>query len=196
MAKETRTKQVFAFIDSQNLNISVQKLGWKMDWRKFRVYLTEKYGVTKALMFIGYVPEFEDMYVQLHEAGYAIVLKPTFDMTRPRPEVSDKTDSKGRPDKEEDKKTKGNIDADLVLWAMKELPHYDKAIIVSGDGDFYSLVEYLEQEGKLLKLLAPSGHYSNLYNTFDAYVDRLDQSRKELAYHDRKKHRSAPRPRS
>ena len=41
----------------------------------------------KAFMFIGYVPEFESMYVQLHETGYAVVLKPTYDMTRPRPEA-------------------------------------------------------------------------------------------------------------
>lgn len=159
-----------------------------MDWRKFRVFLTEKYGVTKAFMFIGYVPEFEDMYVQLHDAGYSVVLKPTFDMTRPRPELSDKPDAK--PEKEEDKKqTKGNIDADLVLWAMKELPKYQKAVLVSGDGDFYSLVEYLEGEGKLHKILAPSGHYSNLYNRFDSYVERLDQARKQLAYFDHKKRR-------
>jgi uncharacterized LabA/DUF88 family protein len=188
MRRRNRKPQVYAFIDSQNLNVTTQKLGWKMDWRKFREHLTEKYGVTKALMFIGYVPEFEDMYVQLHDTGYAVVLKPTFDMTRPRPEVSEKPDEK--TEKQEDKKTKGNIDADLVLWAMKEIKNYDKAVIVSGDGDFYSLVEYLEQEGKLLKLLAPSGHYSGLYNAYDKYVDRIDQSRKELAYHDRKKHKS------
>jgi uncharacterized LabA/DUF88 family protein len=155
-----------------------------MDWRKFREYLSDKYGVTKAFMFIGYVPEFEDMYVQLHDSGYMVVLKPTFDMTRPRPEA---------PEKEEDKKqTKGNIDADLVLWAMKEIKNYDQAIIVSGDGDFYTLVEYLEQQKKLLKILAPSGHYSGLYNAYDQYVDRLDKHRHELAYHDhRKKHKPA-----
>jgi hypothetical protein len=75
-----------AFIDSQNLNVGVQKYGWKMDWVKFRKFLQDKYGVTKAFMFIGYVPEFESMYQQLHEAGFMIVLKPTYDMTRPRPE--------------------------------------------------------------------------------------------------------------
>jgi uncharacterized LabA/DUF88 family protein len=188
MRRRRKQKQVYAFIDSQNLNVSTQKLGWKMDWRKFREYLTEKYGVTKAFMFIGYVPEFEDMYVQLHESGYMVVLKPTFDMTRPRPEVSEKPAPGGKPEKEEEKKqTKGNIDADLVLWAMKELKNYDKAVIVSGDGDFYSLVEYLETESKLLKLLAPSGHYSGLYNAYDPYVDRLDRHRHELAYHDHRK---------
>lgn len=187
MRRRRKTKNVYAFIDSQNLNVSTQRLGWKMDWRKFREHLSEKYGVTKAFMFIGYVPEFEDMYVQLHDTGYMVVLKPTFDMTRPRPEASEKIDPKDKSEKEEEKKTKGNIDADLVLWAMKELKNYDKAVIVSGDGDFYSLVEYLEKESKLLKLLAPSGHYSGLYNVYDKYVDRIDQSRRELAYFDHKR---------
>src|SRR6266480_2650878 len=103
--KGERPPRVFAFIDSQNLNLGVQKLGWKMDWRKFRQFLADKYGVTKAYMFIGYVPEFESMYEQLHQSGYSVVLKPTFDMTKPRPEV-DKSDKK---DKSEDEKpVKGN----------------------------------------------------------------------------------------
>ena len=83
-------KGVYAFIDSQNLNVGVQKFGWKMDWKKFRQFLTDKYGVTKAYMFIGYVPEFENMYEQLHQAGYAVVLKPTFDMTRLQPTAEEK----------------------------------------------------------------------------------------------------------
>ncbi len=162
-----------------------------MDWHKFRNYLADKHGVTKAYMFIGYVPEFESMYEQLHETGYLVVLKPTFDMTRPRQENTDKPDDKeGRSD---DKPTKGNVDADLVLWAMKELPNYDKAIIVSGDGDFYSLVEYLEEQGRLAKILTPSSHYSRLFNRYEAYIERLDQSRRLLAYRDFKRR---PRPKA
>jgi uncharacterized LabA/DUF88 family protein len=181
MRRRSKQKPVYAFIDSQNLNVTVQKHGWKLDWKKLRTYLAEKHGVTKAFMFIGYVPEFEDMYQQLHESGYLIVLKPTFDMTRPRPEAPEHQE--GKPDKEEDKKpTKGNVDADLVLWAMKELPNYSKAIIASGDGDFYSLVEYLQEQGKLHKVMTPSGNYSGLYNKYDEYIERLDQSKRELAY--------------
>jgi uncharacterized LabA/DUF88 family protein len=180
-----KTPRIYAFIDSQNLNLSVQKLGWKVDWRKFRQFLADKYGVTKAYMFIGYIPEFEALYEQMHDLGFAIVLKPTFDMTRPRPEVTAES-KEGKPD-EEKKPVKGNIDAELVLWAMKEIGNYDKAIIVSGDGDFYSLVEYLEEKKRLLHLLAPTGHYSNLYNRFESYIVRLDQYKRELAYHDFRK---------
>lgn len=168
----------YAFIDNQNLNLGIQKLGWKMDWRKFRKFLEKQYNVTEAFMFIGHMPEHEEMYLQLHDAGYLIVLKPTFDMTRPV-----KVDSKPEAEKPEDKKpVKGNVDAELVLWAVKEMKNYDKAVIVSGDGDFYSLVEYLDLENKLHKLLAPNSHYSNLYNRYEKYIDRLDKKRGVLSY--------------
>lgn len=185
--KQVSQPRAYAFIDSQNLNIGTQKFGWKMNWIRFRQFLTEKYGVEKAFMFIGYIPENEDLYEKMHEAGYMVVLKPTFDVTKPRTE-NDKSDDKDEESKE--KPIKGNIDADLVLWAMKEMSNYQKAIIVSGDGDFYSLIEYLEGKGRLLHLLTPSGHYSQLYNAYEQYIVRLDQFRRELAYRDHKRHPS------
>lgn len=185
-----KEKGVYAFIDSQNLNVGVQKFGWKVDWQKFRKFLAEKYGVTKAFMFIGYVPEFEPLYEQLHEAGYAIVLKPTYDMTRPQPEPG--SEEAAKAELEEKKPVKGNIDADLVLWAMKEISNYDKAILVSGDGDFFSLVEYLESKKRLAHILTPSFQYSQLYNKFEDYIVRLDQFKSEIRYHDRKPSGRAP----
>ena len=171
-------KTNYAFIDSQNLNVSVQKYGWKMDWKKFRNFLGDRYDVKKAYMFIGYVPEHVDIYEKMHDAGYAVVLKPTFDMSRPRPEDNGKAEDK--------KPVKGNIDADMVLWAMKELKNYNKAVIVSGDGDFFGLVEYLHQQDKLLKILTPTGQYSSLFHQFDQYIERIDSHRRDLAYHDRR----------
>ena len=171
----------YAFIDSQNLNVSVQKFGWKMNWKKLRQFLTNKYGISKAYMFIGYVPEHEDIYEKMHNAGYAVVLKPTFDMSRPRPENEENGGKPGKP-------VKGNIDADMVLWAMKEMKNYDKAVIVSGDGDFFGLVEYLVQQGKLEKILTPTGQYSSLFHQFEQYIERLDNHRRQLAYHDKKRY--------
>jgi len=176
--KRGRRPETYVFIDSQNLNLGTQKMGWKMDWRKFRLFLREKYNVTKAFMFIGYVPEFEQMYQQLHEAGYLIVLKPTSDLSK----VNNDENGEAR-DKPEDKKPiKGNIDADLVLWAMKEFPNYDKAIIVSGDGDFHGLLEYLKQQDKLLHIMTPNWQYSQLLKEFDQHIIRLDQLKNQLQY--------------
>lgn len=125
----------YAFIDSQNLNLGIQKLGWKLDYRKFRIYLAENYGVTKAYIFIGFVALNQSLYDNLQEAGFLLKFKPTI------------------PDA--DGKIKGNIDADLVLNAMLEVSDYDAAVIVTSDGDFYSLVQYLYNVKKLKTVLSP-----------------------------------------
>lgn len=177
----------YAFIDSQNLNLGTQKMGWKMDWKKFREWLKSEYNVEKAFMFIGYMPDFEKLYDQLHSQGFLVVLKPTLEMfhTEDTEPAKDNNKSELKQDKEKPA-VKGNIDADLVLHVMKELNNYDKAIIVSGDGDFYTLVEYLDQHGKLLHLMTPNWQYSSLLKPFEKYILRLDQKRQELRYPDYK----------
>lgn len=128
----------YAFIDSQNLNLGVKDLGWKLDYKKFRIYLTEKYGVNKAYMFLGYLPENQNLYRALQEYGYVLIFKPVQFSAH--------------------KGVKGNVDAELVLQVMIDLPHYRRAVIVTGDGDFHCLVKYLYEQGKLLKVLIPNRH--------------------------------------
>ncbi len=178
----------YAFIDSQNLNLGTQKMGWKMDWKKFRDWLKAEYNVEKAFMFIGYMPDYEKLYDQLHSQGFLVVLKPTLEMyNEPAAEGAPKDD------KEEKKVVKGNIDADLVLHVMKEIRNYDKAIIVSGDGDFFTLIEYLDEKNKLLHLMTPNWQYSSLLKPYERYIIRLDQKRSELRYPDYKKHKNNQR---
>ncbi len=166
-------------------------MGWKLDWRKFRLYLSDMHNVEKAFMFIGYLPGNEKLYDQMHELGYLIVLKPTLEMydTEEKQEAREKK-QEARPEgnkPEEKRVTKGNVDAELVLYAVKEMPNYNKAVVVSGDGDFFSLVEYLDQQQKLQNLLAPNWQYSSLLKPFENYIIRLDQKRRELSYRDYKK---------
>jgi len=167
-------KANYAFIDSQNLNLGIQRAGWKLDWKKFRVFLKEKYNVENAYMFIGYLPENEDLYTQMHTAGYLVALKPTLEMFA-------SAEEQAREDKDKPP-TKGNVDAELVMYVMKEMPNYDKAIIVSGDGDFYSLIEYLKDRKKLLHIMTPNWRYSTLLKPFEGYILRLDTLRSELSY--------------
>ena len=159
MTKTKANPVNYAFIDSQNLNLGVRSLGWRLDWRKFRQYLRNKYNVTKAFAFIGYKAGNEALYTSLQQMGYFVVLKPTLELP--------------------DGTVKGNVDAELVLHTMIEYKNYQKAIIVSGDGDFRCLVEYLVNNNKLLLVLAPNKHYSSLlraYNNFIARVDLLQNS--------------------
>ena len=183
MAKKTEKPNTYAFIDSQNLNLGSQRMGWKMDWRKFRKFLRDQYNVTQAYMFIGYMSENESLYEYMHELGFLVVLKPTLDITPKTP--VDKEAEKEKP------QVKGNVDAELVLYAMKELPNYDKAIIVSGDGDFFGLAEYLDEQGKLAYILTPNWQYSSLLKPFEKKIVRLDQKRRQLTYHDRKKSKTS-----
>jgi uncharacterized LabA/DUF88 family protein len=186
MAESPGTQNNYAFIDSQNLNLGVQRMGWKLDWRKFRQFLQEQYSVKKAYMFIGYMSENESMYEYMHELGYLVVLKPTVDVKAvSQPQNSDAAETDHVEDPIEQKPmVKGNVDAELVLYAMKEYSNYSHALIVSGDGDFFSLAEYLEEKGKLDHILTPNWQYSSLLKSFEPKIIRLDQLRKQLAYHD------------
>ena len=54
---------------------------------------------------------------------------------------------------------KGNVDAELVLHTMIQKENFEKAIIVSGDGDFYCLIEYLSNKDLLDKVMTPNSRY-------------------------------------
>lgn len=125
----------YAFIDSQNLNLGINKLNWKLDFRKLRVYLKEKYRVSNAYLFIGFIPENQGLYSSLQKKGYVLIFKPVL------------FDSQRQP--------KGNVEADLVLQVMIEFNNFDQAIIISSDGDFYCLVKYLYEKGKLSRVISP-----------------------------------------
>lgn len=43
--KNKTNKNNYAFIDAQNLYLAIKELGWKIDYKKFRIYLKEKYKV-------------------------------------------------------------------------------------------------------------------------------------------------------
>ena len=158
-------------------------MGWKMDWRKFRQYLKQEYSVSKAYMFIGYMPENESLYEYMHSLGYLVVLKPTLEIHNIPNKNKEINDSK-----DQDKNlVKGNVDTEIVLTALKEIGNYSKAIIVSGDGDFYSLIEYLLTKQKIAWVMTPNWQYSTLLKPFDKYIINLDKHRNKLAYVDRPK---------
>jgi uncharacterized LabA/DUF88 family protein len=167
-------QRIFAFIDSQNLNLGTSKdiyknnkkiySGWKLDYKKFRKYLSDKFHVTKTFLFIGYIQQNEPMYKKLKSYGYDLVFKPTV------------KDGQGKP--------KGNVDAELVLHAAAiDFPNYDKAVIVSGDGDFHCLHEFLEESRKLFKIVIPNAKSeSSLLKRFQRYkiFINFDKNKLEL----------------
>ncbi|MFA4880989.1 MAG: NYN domain-containing protein [Candidatus Doudnabacteria bacterium] len=162
----------FAFIDSQNVNLAVKDQGWVLDFSRFRKYLQDKYKVEKAFLFIGFLPGNQPLYTYLQKAGYIVIFKPTLIYK----------------DKEGKEQAKGNVDADLVLHTMIEYPNYDKAIIISGDGDFYCLIEYLEANDKLGRVIIPNRKkYSQLLWKFRKYLDFMNNLKSKVGFRKNKK---------
>ncbi len=153
-----------AYVDGQNLHLGTTESddSWKVDLKRFRIYLEQKYGVTKAYYYVGFTKnELAYLYKHIQEAGFILTFKPhkeTMASTK-----------------------KGNIDTDLVFDVMekmyREKESFDKIVIVSGDGDYVRLVKFLLHENKFEKILFPcQKDASSLYKQITRkYFDDLSK---------------------
>lgn len=153
---------VYAFIDGQNLHRGVEEQGWRIDFHRFRRFLTEKYQVTRAFYFLGYRSQFRALYDRLTRAGFELVFAPTL---------------------ERGNATKGNVDVLLTLHSVDALPRYEGAVLVTSDGDFVVLVAYLKTKGKLQRILAPTrSKCSKLLRRYANELSFLEQYRHRIEF--------------
>ena len=154
----------FAYIDGANLHNGIAGFGWTLDYARFRVWLTEKYGVKNAYIFIGLIPKYKELYKYLQECGFTLVFKEVI------------YDGDGKP--------KRNCDADLVLQAARDAYEnkFEKAIIVSSDGDYAGLVKFLQERQKLFAILSPSNEKkcSILLKRTGAKISYINEQRSHL----------------
>ncbi len=157
-------KNNFAYIDGANLHKGIADLGWKLDYKRFRVWLKDKYKVETTYLFIGLISENKDLYTRLQEMGYVLVYK----------EIT--YDGAG--------KVKGNCDADLVLKATVDFYEnkFDKAILVSSDGDYAGLVKFLKEKESFLSIVSPSNKCSFLLRRLNTPLVYLDTQKRRLKY--------------
>ena len=156
---------VYAFVDNQNLVMGVKRLGWTLDFKRFYVYLREKYHVTKVYIFLGFIFSNSHLYKYLRSVGYTLVFrKVTYDKKN---------------------KIKGNVDVDLTVQVLIDIDKYDKAILVTSDGDFYPLVLELQRRGKLLTIMSPHSKTCSRLIKISAkekilYLDKLENKLKKM----------------
>lgn len=153
-----------AFIDGANLHKGVIELGCKLDYRRLRIWLKDKFNVANAYIFLGLIPSRKDLYADLQEMGYILVYK----------EIT--YDGAG--------KIKGNCDAELVLKTVVDYyeKKFDQAVIVSSDGDYAGLVKFLKEKGVLNSVISPSNKCSYLLRKLNIPLIYLDTQRKKLEY--------------
>lgn len=176
--------KTIAFVDASNLFYGGEKsLGWKIDYQKLIGYLKEKYGVEKALYFGGVeiydfkfdylkdetvpIGELEKyliekikeqgkrlddarlllisrhlqrvkFYLKLQSFGYEMHLKPV--------KMYEQEDGTTR--------RKANCDVEMCFYLMKEEDNFERAIVLSGDGDFLPVLKHLRNNDKEVIILA------------------------------------------
>lgn len=151
-----------AFIDAQNLRMGTLEDNWEIDYKKFRVYLKDKYKVEEAYYFIGWLnPELRSLYTNLQKSGFILVFRDHL------------PDMKGLK--------KGNVDTDIVFEIMKNLiecsDDFNKIMLISGDGDYKKTVDYLILKKKFGKILFPNSKFaSSLYKKLSvSFYSHLNQ---------------------
>ena len=163
----------YAFIDGQNLYMGTSKKekdAWSVDLKKFRIYLKENYGVSTAYYHLGFVKkdlDAKDLYDNIQKSGFILNFRQHNEAMMG--------------------KKKGNVDSDIIFSIMKKLYKKEilnKIILVSGDGDYKDLVDFLIKENKFLKLLMPDiKRGSSLYKSLGSeYYDGLDNIRNIIGY--------------
>lgn len=179
MKKSTKSPENYAFIDGQNLHLGTAEAKWSVDYKKFRIYLRDKYKVQEAFYFFGYISEDQqELYNNLQRAGFIVIFK------------EHKEAFTG--------KKKGNVDTDVVFEMMKAIidEKFNKIILVSGDGDYKKVVDYLIKKDKFEKILFPnmkfaSSLYKKLTNKFFAYLEEA-ATKKKIAYKQTHKKKRVP----
>ena len=154
----------FAYIDGANLYKGIESSGWHLDYHRFRVWLSEKYSVKRAYIFLGLIPRYKELYKYLQEAEFVLVFKEVV------------YNDQGEP--------KGNCDADLVLQAARDAYEnkFDKAVLVSSDGDYASLVKFLLNREKFYIVLSthPKDKCSILLKRTGAKISYINEQRSHL----------------
>jgi uncharacterized LabA/DUF88 family protein len=162
MNKEEQLKN-YAFVDGQNLYMGTAKREvepWKIDLARFRIYLEQKYNVSSAYYFLGFVQEAnQELYEEIQKAGFVLIFR------EHNPAMVGKK--------------KGNVDSDIIFHIMKKMyrkENFGKVVLVSGDGDYKLVVDFLIEENRFEKILFPykkfaSSLYKQLSNKFFSNLD-------------------------
>ena len=154
-----------AYIDGANLHKGTMSLGWRVDYKKFYVWLRDKYRIKRAYIFLGYLPEFDRTYARMSEAGFLVRFR---EITR-----------------DADGKIKGNCDTDMAVRCVRDVQEsiFDQAVIISGDGDFDCLVRYLQEKDKMAGILSPNRWCSILLLKTGASLVYLDDFKEYVDFH-------------
>lgn len=161
--------KVYVFIDAANILYSQQTLGWRIDYQKLKKYLEEECDL-KGLYFytgkIGKDHKQKRFLEKMISYGYQVKAKEV-KMIKVAPNIYEK---------------KGDLDAELIIDALKNLDNFDTCILMSGDSDFAPLVDELKERGKWVIVMSTKHHISRELIERAKYVN-LKKLKDKIAFY-------------
>ncbi|NGZ04848.1 MAG: NYN domain-containing protein [Magnetococcales bacterium] len=132
------------FIDGSNLYAAIRSLGFDFDYKKLLHHFQSHSRLMRAYYYTAlgddqdYSP-IRPLVDWLAYNGYAVITKPIKEYTDP---------VNGH------KRIKGNMDIEIAVGMLQMAPHYDHAVLFSGDGDFRSVVQAIQDQGKFVSVVS------------------------------------------
>ena len=161
-------ERVALFIDGANLYATAKTLGFDIDYRRLLKVFREKGRLVRAYYYTALVEDQEYSPIRplidwLDYNGYTMVTKPTKEFT----------DAMGR------RKIKGNMDIELAIEMMQLADQLDHVVLFSGDGDFRSLVQAVQNKGRRVTVVStlttrPPMIADDLRRQTDQFIDLAD----------------------
>ncbi len=161
-------ERVALFIDGANLYATAKSMGFDIDYKRLLELFGTKGQLIRAYYYTALAEDQEYSSIRplidwLDYNGYTMVTKPTKEFT----------DASGR------RKIKGNMDIELAVDAMELAENLDHLVIFSGDGDFRSLVEAVQQKGRRVSVVStlktqPPMVADELRRQADQFIDLAD----------------------
>jgi uncharacterized LabA/DUF88 family protein len=121
-------KRVRVYIDAANLILSARTHGIEYDIAILCEYLRYRYSATSCVYFTGRISALQADYSRIAKLGMEIVFKEIYS---------------------EHAKTKANCDVEIAHRITRDIERkkVDGIVLVSGDGDFAGLLDYIRDSG-------------------------------------------------
>lgn len=135
------TRRVGVFIDVQNIYLTTKQVfgDGRVNFETLRNYLCDRDDATVTMnAFTCYDPNNQEQMRFMNALGllgYRVITKPI----RRLPDGG----------------VKANMDLEMALEVLSQSEILDEIILVTGDGDFKALIDYLARKGKVVRVIGP-----------------------------------------
>ncbi len=153
-------ERIAIFIDGANMFYAQRKMGWHIDYRKVYEFYASQAQVYNAFYYTSVTnppdPGMEGFLRALTGMGYTVRRKVVKEI------LDQETGQTVR---------KANLDIEIVIDMLTTADLFDRAILISGDGDFERAVEFLRGRGKRIDGLGVHAMAAyDLVNAMDRYL--------------------------